>query len=109
MNSAGEVKRENTEVDLTYVLISRQVPKRSTFRRAAQLYSTKVEYRYLEPQKKIVCLYQQLKAGEKLQLRTAIKTALRRFSAENKQAGVKVAAILLKLARKDLLATVGKS
>ena len=68
----------------------------------------KTDYRILEPQKKIRYLYiNQEKAGEKIPIGDKdLRAEYDKLSPENKQSGVKVQQILLKVARKDLDAQV---
>src|SRR4029434_9418122 len=67
----------------------------------------KTEFNITEPQKKIRYVYiDQAKSGEKLQISDKdLHDEFDRLPPENKQAGVKVQQILLKVARKDLDAT----
>ena len=64
----------------------------------------KTDYRILEPQKKIRYIFiNQEKAGSKLQVSDKdLRAEFDQLPPENKQAGVKVQQILLKVARKDL-------
>ncbi|HEY0005268.1 MAG TPA: peptidyl-prolyl cis-trans isomerase [Pyrinomonadaceae bacterium] len=64
----------------------------------------KTDYRYLEPQKKVRYLFiDQAKMGEKLSIPDEdLRKEYEQLSEENKQAGVKVQQILLKVARPDL-------
>ncbi|MGI9165983.1 MAG: SurA N-terminal domain-containing protein [Pyrinomonadaceae bacterium] len=64
----------------------------------------KTDYRILEPQKKIRYVFiNQEKAGAKLQISDKdLREEFEGMPAENKQAGVKVQQILLKVARQDL-------
>lgn len=66
------------------------------------------DYRFLEPQKRIRYVYiDQAKSGNKLQIPDKdLHDEFDKLSPENKQAGVKVQQILLKVARKDLDAQV---
>lgn len=105
-------KRENTEFDLVYVIVSPEKiaekihPSDDELRNYYEQH--KVEYRYLEPQKKIRYVYiNSEKIGEKLQIPdTELRQRYDGLAPEHKQAGVKVQQILLKVARKDLDATV---
>jgi peptidyl-prolyl cis-trans isomerase D len=105
-------KRENTEFDLSYVIIAPDKLAKSIQVADDELRNYyeqhKVEYRYLEPQKKIRYVYISTeKIGEKLQIPDSeLRQRYDSLSAEHKQAGVKVQQILLKVARKDLAATV---
>src|SRR4030095_12107640 len=64
----------------------------------------KTDYRILEPQKKIRYVYvNQEKGGEKMPIPDKdLRAEYDKLSPENKQSGVKVQQILLKVARKDL-------
>jgi peptidyl-prolyl cis-trans isomerase D len=107
-----DFKKKNTTYDLTYVAINagklaeKIQPSDQELR--AYYEQHKTDYRILEPQKKIRYLYiEQEKAGEKLQISDKdLHDEFDKLSPENKQAGVKVQQILLKVARKDLDAQV---
>ncbi len=107
-----DYKRKNTEFDLNYVVISPEklAEKIQPSDEEAKNYfeQHKVEYRYLEPQKKIRYIFiSNEKAGEKLQISDAeLRQKYDALSPENKQAGVKVQQIFLKVARKDLDSSV---
>ncbi len=101
-------QREKTTVSLNYVLLSadKLAPKITISDDELRNYfeQHKTDYRILEPQKKIRYLYiNQEKTGAKLQIPdNELRTEFERLAPENKQAGVKVQQILLKVARKDL-------
>jgi peptidyl-prolyl cis-trans isomerase D len=105
-------KRDNTEFDLTYVVVSPEkiAEKMQLSDEELRNYyeQHKVEYRYLEPQKKIRYVYiNSEKIGEKLQIPDSeLRQRYDGLAPEHKQAGVKVQQILLKVARKDLDTTV---
>ena len=105
-------KRENTEFDLTYMVISpdKVAEKIQVSEEELRNYyeQHKVEYRYLEPQKKIRYVYiNSEKDRENLQIPDSeLRQRYDGLAPEHKQAGVKVQQILLKVARKDLDATV---
>ncbi len=107
-----DYKRKNTSFDLTYVVVS-------TDKLAEKIQPTEGElkayygqhqtdYRILEPQKKIRYLFiDQTKVGEKQVISEKdLKDEYDKLSPENKQAGVKVQQIVLKVARDDLDAQV---
>ena len=101
-------KRENTGFDLTYVVVSPEkiAEKMQLSDEELRNYfeQHKVEYRYLEPQKKIRYVFINTeKIGEKLQIPDSeLRQRYEGLAPEHKQAGVKVQQILLKVARKDL-------
>lgn len=103
-----DYKRKNTEFDLTYVTVSADKvaekiqPGDSDLR--AYYDQHKDTYKITEPQKKIRYVFiEQEKAGEKLQISDKdLQTEYDNLSPQNKEAGVKVQQILLKVARKDL-------
>ena len=103
-----DYKRKNTSMDVNYVVISAD-------KLAAKIQVSdeelkkhyedhKTDFRILEPQKKIRYVYiDQGKLGEKAQITDKeLREEFDRLAPENKQAGVKVQQILLKVARKDL-------
>jgi len=101
-------ERETTTISLSYALLS---PEKLAEKiqvsddELRNLYEQhKTDYRILEPQKKIRYIFiNQEKAGVKLQVtEKELREEFERLPAENKQAGVKVQQILLKVARKDL-------
>lgn len=101
-------KREATTIGLSYALLSPEKLAEKIQLSDDELRNHyeqhKTDYRILEPQKKIRYVFvNQEKAGAKLQV--ADKELREEFDgmpAANKQAGVKVQQILLKVARKDL-------
>lgn len=105
-------QRENTTVSLTYALISPEklAEKIQLSNEELRNYfeSHKTDYRILEPQKKISYVYiNQEKAGSKLQISDKeLRDEFSYLPPQNKQAGVKVQQIVLKVARKDLDASV---
>jgi len=107
-----DYKRKNTEFDLNYVVVSLEklAEKIQPSDDEAKSYfeQHKTDYRYLEPQKKIRYVFiSNEKAGEKLQISDAeLRQKYDALSPEHKQAGVKVQQIFLKVARKDLDASV---
>lgn len=101
-------KRETTTISLSYALLSPEKLAEKIQLGDDELRNHyeqhKTDYRILEPQKKIRYLFiNQEKAGAKLQVTDKeLREEFERLPAENKQAGVKVQQILLKVARKDL-------
>lgn len=101
-------RREKTTISLSYVLLSpdklAEKIQVSDDELRTHYEQHKTDYRILEPQKKIRYVYiNQEKAGAKLQVPDKeLREEFERLPAENKQAGVKVQQILLKVARKDL-------
>jgi peptidyl-prolyl cis-trans isomerase D len=104
----NEFKRKNTQFDLSYVTVSADKLAEKIQPSDQELRSYydqhKNDYQIREPQKKIRYVFiDQEKAGEKLQIPDKdLRDEYDRLSPENKQAGVKVQQILLKVARKDL-------
>jgi peptidyl-prolyl cis-trans isomerase D len=107
-----DYKRKNTSLDVNYVVISadKLAEKIQVSDEELKKYyeEHKTDFRILEPQKKIRYLYiDQGKLGEKAQITDKeLREEFDRLAPENKQAGVKVQQILLKVARKDLDAQV---
>jgi peptidyl-prolyl cis-trans isomerase D len=107
-----DYKRNNTEFDVSYVVVSPEKlaekiqPSDDELKNYFEQH--KVEYRFLEPQKKVQYIYvNSEKVGEKIQIPdTDLRQRYDSLSPENKQAGVKVQQIFLKVARKDLDASV---
>jgi peptidyl-prolyl cis-trans isomerase D len=101
-------KREVTTISLSYALLSPEklAEKIQVSDEELRNYyeQHKTDYRLLEPQKKIRYVFiSQEKAGAKLAISDKeLREEFERLPAENKQAGVKVQQILLKVARKDL-------
>ena len=107
-----DYKRKNTTFDITYAVISadKLAEKIQVSDEDLKKYfeAHKTDFRILEPQKKIRYLYiDQGKLGGKVQVSDQeLRAEFEGLSPENKQAGVKVQQILLKVARKDLDAQV---
>ncbi len=101
-------KRESTTISLSYALLSpdklAEKIQVSDDELRNHYEQKKTDYRILEPQKKIRYVFINTeKAGSKLQVTDKeLREEFERMPAENKQAGVKVQQILLKVARKDL-------
>ncbi len=101
-------KRDTTTISLSYALLSPEKLAEKIQVSDDELRNNyeqhKTDYRILEPQKKIRYVYiNQEKAGARLQVTDKeLREEFERLPAENKQAGVKVQQILLKVARKDL-------
>lgn len=103
-----QYKREKTTVSLSYVILSAdklaskiQVPDDEL---RSYYDQHKTDYRLLEPQKKVRYIYiNQEKAGSKLQVPdNELRKEFEQLRPENKEAGVKVQQIVLRVARKDL-------
>ncbi|CAN5170654.1 SurA N-terminal domain-containing protein [soil metagenome] len=107
-----DYQRDNTTFELTYVpitadkLVARLQPSDEELQKYFEEHKT--EFRFLEPQKKIRYLYiDQAKVGEKLNIPDEeLRAAYDALAPENKQAGVRVQQIVLKIARPDLEASV---
>jgi peptidyl-prolyl cis-trans isomerase D len=107
-----EYKKRNTSFAVSYVVISADKlaekiqPSDADLR--AYYDAHKTDLRYLEPQKKIKYIFIDTdKVGSKLQISDQeLKAEYDQLQPQFKQAGVKVQQILLKVARKDLDATV---
>lgn len=107
-----DFKRKNSSFNITYVpvvadkLASAIQPSEEELQKYYE--ENKTNFRYLEPQKKIRYLFiNQEKVGEKLDIPEAdLRAAYDALKPENKQAGVRVQQIVLKVARKDLDAQV---
>ncbi len=107
-----DYKRKNTTFNVVFVPISadklddKMQPSEQELR--AYFDQHKAEFRFNETQKKIRYLYiDQAKAGEKLNISDEeLRKAYDALGAENKQAGVRVQQIVLKVARPDLDAQV---
>lgn len=103
-----DYKRKNTSFNLVYVTVAADKlaekiqPSDQELR--AYFDQHKAEYRITVPQKKVRYLFiEQAKAGEKLTFSDAdIRKAYDGLLPENKQAGVRVQQIVLKIARPDL-------
>jgi len=107
-----DYKRKNTSFDLVYVPVTtdKLAPKIQINDQDLRAYyeQHKTDYRILEQQKKIRYLFiDQTKVGEKLQIPDEdLRAEYEKLAPENKQAGIRVQQILLKVARPDLDATV---
>lgn len=103
-----DYKRTHTSFDVTYAIISadKLAEKIQVSDEDLKSYyeQHKTDFRILEPQKKIRYVYiDQAKSGEKLAITDKdLHDEFDKMSPQNKQAGVKVQQILLKVARKDL-------
>ncbi|HYE66515.1 MAG TPA: peptidyl-prolyl cis-trans isomerase [Pyrinomonadaceae bacterium] len=103
-----QYKRQNTSFDLVYVTVTAdQLAKKiepSDEELRAHYEAHKEDFRIPEPQKKIRYLYiDQAKAGERLQIPDEeLRAEYDKLSPENKQAGVKVQQVILKVARPEL-------
>lgn len=103
-----DFKRRNTVFNVTYVpvaadkLAARLQPSDEELQKYYE--ENKSGLKYLEPQKKIRYLFiNQAKAGEKLNIPDAeLRAAYDALKPEQKQAGVRVQQIVLKVAHKDL-------
>ncbi|MGH9871790.1 MAG: SurA N-terminal domain-containing protein [Pyrinomonadaceae bacterium] len=107
-----DYKRTHATFDITYSIISvDKLAKKiqpSDEELKGYYEQHKNDFKINEPQKKIRYVYvDQAKSGAKLQISDKdLRDEFDRMSPENKQAGVKVQQILLKVARKDLDAQV---
>jgi len=107
-----DFKRTNASFDVTYAVISEEKLAKTIQPSDDELKTYyeqhKNDFKINEPQKKIRYLYiDQAKSGEKLQISDKdLHDEFDKLTPENKQAGVKVQQILLKVARKDLDAQV---
>jgi len=103
-----DFKRTNASFDVTYAVISEEKLAKtiqpSDDDLKAYYEQHKNDFKINEPQKKIRYLYiDQAKSGEKLQISEKdLHDEFDKLAPENKQAGVKVQQILLKVARRDL-------
>lgn len=103
-----DFKRKNSSFGLTYVpvvadkLAASLQPSDEELQKYYE--ENKTNFRYLAPQKKIRYLFiNQTKVGEKLNIPDEeLRTAYDQLKPENKQAGVRVQQIVLKVAHKDL-------
>lgn len=103
-----DYKRKNSTFDVTYALISAEKlaekiqPSDEELKNYYEQHKT--DFYIREAQKKIRYVYiDQAKSGDKLQISDKdLRDEFERLPAENKQAGVKLQQILLKVARKDL-------
>jgi peptidyl-prolyl cis-trans isomerase D len=107
-----DFKRSRSEFDVPYAVLSADKLAEKTQPSDQDLKSYydqhKEDFKITSEQKKIRYVYiDQAKAGEKLQIADKdLRDEFDKLSPENKQAGVKVQQILLKVARKDLDAQV---
>ncbi|MGI9105704.1 MAG: peptidyl-prolyl cis-trans isomerase [Pyrinomonadaceae bacterium] len=107
-----DFKRKNTSFNLTYVPVVADKLAASIQPSEEELQKyydeKKNDFQYLEAQKKIRYLFiDQTKVGEKLSIPDAdLRAAYDQLKPENKQAGVRVQQIVLKVAREDLDAQV---
>jgi len=105
-------RRETTTLNLTYVLVSpEKLAEKITVsddELRAHYEQHKTDYRIDEPQKKVRYVFiNQEKAGAKLQISDKdLRERYDQLTPENKQAGVKVQQIFLRVARPDLDAQV---
>ena len=107
-----EYKRKNTNLDLTYVVVSAdklaEKIQPSDDEQKAYYEQHKNDYNISVPQKKIKYVFiDQDKSGQKLQISDKdLKDRYDSLEPQYKQAGVKVQQIVLKIAREDLDTTV---
>jgi peptidyl-prolyl cis-trans isomerase D len=107
-----DFKRTHSTFDVNYTIISTDKLAEKIQPTDDELKSYyeqhKTDFRILEPQKKVRYIFiDQAKSGEKLQITDKdLRAEFDSMPPENKQAGVKVQQILLKVARKDLDAQV---
>ena len=107
-----EYQRRNTSFDVSYVAITTDKlatkiqPSDDELR--SYYDSHKTDYRYLEPQRKVRYLFIDTeKAGSKLPITDVdLKAEFDSLDPKNKEAGIEIQQILLKVARKDLDAQV---
>ena len=103
-----DYKRKNSSFNLSYVPVVADKLAAGVQLSDEELQKyfeeNKTSFRYLEPQKKIRYLFiNQTKVGEKLNIPDEeLRAAYDQLKPENKQAGVRVQQIVLKVARKDL-------
>ena len=108
----ADYKRKNTSLDLVYVpvtadkLAARVQPSDEDLQKYFE--GHKVDFQFLEPQKKVRYLFiDQAKAGAKLNISDAdLRANYDQLKPENKQAGVRVQQIVLRVAHPDLDAQV---
>ena len=107
-----EYKRRNSSFDVSYIAVDAdklaEKIQPSDDELKSYYESHKSDYRFLEPQKKVQYIYINTeKVGSTLQIPDAdLKTQFDNMKPQNKESGVKVQQILLKVARKDLDAQV---
>ncbi|HLL71274.1 MAG TPA: SurA N-terminal domain-containing protein [Pyrinomonadaceae bacterium] len=103
-----DYKRKNSSFNISYVPVvaDKLAANIQLSDEELQKYfeENKTSFRYLEPQKKIRYLFiNQTKVGERLNIPDEeLRAAYDQLKPENKQAGVRVQQIVLKVARKDL-------
>lgn len=108
----SDFQRQNTTLDLSYAVItSDKLAEKiqvSDDEARSHFEQHKTDFRILEPQKKVRYLFiDQAKSGAKQTISDQdLQAAFNALPPANKQAGVKVQQILLKVARKDLDAQV---
>lgn len=103
-----DFKRKNTSFDVTYIPVAADKlaaglqPSDEELQKYYE--ENKANFKYSEPQKKIRYLFiNQAKVGEKLNIPDAeLRAAYDALKPENKQAGVRVQQIVLKVASKEL-------
>ena len=104
----AEYEKKNTTFDLVYTVVTPEKVAAKLQPSDDELKSYyeehKTDYRYHEPQKKIKYIYiDQSKAGSKIAIGDdELRKAFDALGPQQKQAGVKVQQILLRVARKDL-------
>lgn len=103
-----DYKRKNTDLDVSYVVVSPEKVAEKIQVSDDELKSYyeqhKTDYRYLEPQKKVRYLFiDQEKAGAKVAIADKdLRDEYDKLPPQVKEGGVKIQQILLKVARKDL-------
>jgi peptidyl-prolyl cis-trans isomerase D len=108
----SDFQRENTSFDVSYAVIAPDKLAEKITASDEELKSYyeqhKTDFRILEPQKKVSYVFiDQAKSGAKIPIEDKdLQAAFNSLAPANKQAGVKVQQILLKVARKDLDAQV---
>lgn len=108
----ADFQRKNTSFDLSYAVITpdklAEKIQASDDELKSHYEQHKTEFRILEPQRKVRYVFiDQAKSGEKLAIKDQdLRRAFEALPAANKEAGVKVQQILLRVARKDLDAQV---
>ncbi len=108
----SDFQRQNTSFDLSYAVITpdklAEKIQPSDDELKSHYEQRKTDFRILEPQKKVRYIFiDQAKSGAKLPIADKdLRAAFDALAPANKQAGVKVQQILLKVARKDLDAQV---
>ena len=108
----AEYERKNSNFDLVYTVVTPEKVAEKLQPSDDELKSYyeqhKTDYRYHEPQKKIKYIYiDQSKAGSKIAIGDdELRKSFEALGPQQKQAGVKVQQIVLKVARPDLDSTV---